>query len=218
MSVPSEPDPSADTIPLPDARDVPVESLLRPGAVQIRTVYGDLDGDGIEEIVLHSVAREPAPGSVVPQPFLDVFAFRDGDFVWVFDATGPAPDGAEHPEAMIRSDDPFVAQQVDFLELVEFRPFLPPSLVVGVVVIGASVGPLDVWVLALGADGLVTEFFEATQRGGRLTLDDFTLLLETGRYAPADPGCCPSRIERQRIGVDPATGRIAILSRTFERS
>lgn len=195
-----------------------MESLLRPGTEEVRTVYGDLDGDGIEEIVVHSVARGPGPGSIVPQPFLDVFAFRGSGFVTVFDATGPAPDGVDHPATLIRSDDPFVAQQVEFLELVEFRPERPPSLVAGVVVIGASTGPLSLWVLAMDAEGFVTEFFETTQRGGIITEDGATVLLDTGRYAPADPGCCPSRIEHQRIGLDPATGAIAILERTFERT
>jgi hypothetical protein len=208
---------SPSTSPVPDARAVSVESLLRPDTVPVETLYGDLDGDGIEEIVLQAVSREPAPGTLVPQPFLDVFALRDGEVVNVLDATGPAPPGADRSEPMIQTGDLAGAQQVDFLEVVAFREGEPPSLVAGVLVLGATAGPLSVWVVSMEDGGFVTEFFQATTRGGLLSVDARTLLLTTGRYRPTDPGCCPSRIEHQRIGADPATGEIGVLSRRLER-
>jgi len=178
-------------------------------------LYGDLDGDGNEEIVVASRKRVVPPGAFLPQQFLDVFGFDGSSYVRVFAATEGAPPGHGAPDQMIATPRPVaVSQQIDFLELVDFRRDRSPEVAVGILTIGAAAGPLDVWVVSADR-GWRTELFEATQSDGRLAVVGNRLLLDTGSYAPSDPQCCPSRIEHQVIGFDRATGRITILRRTF---
>ena len=208
--------PASSASPVPDPRSIPIRTLLRPGTEEDRVLYGDLNRDGIEEIVLQSHATAAPAGGGPPQPYLDVFAYTGPGYARVFDATADAPPGAGAPATMIEGHDPsFNAQAVTFLDLVDFRGDASPEVVAGVEVEGATVGPLGVWIIGMDGSRFVTRFFEQTQRGGTLAAVGDTLRLETGRYRPGDPGCCPSRISHQVIAYDPARDRIRVVRETF---
>jgi hypothetical protein len=206
------------TVSPPDARAVPVESLLRADTVAIDALYRDLDGDGVEEIVL--VSRSTTATDGLPRPFLDVYAWTGAAFQNVLDATEGAPVGEpEAPLLMLGGEIGGINQVVQFVDLIDFFVDGTPQLVVGILNVGASAGPLEIWVIsgvpgAEGAASFQTEFYEATTRGGELTREADRLLLDTGAYAPNDPGCCPSRIEHQVIGLLEGES-IGILERTF---
>src|SRR4051794_33838414 len=55
-----------------DPRAVPLRTLLRPGTRPLRALYGDLSGDGVEDIVVAAVDRTPPPGTAIAQAYLDV--------------------------------------------------------------------------------------------------------------------------------------------------
>ena len=170
---------------------------------------------------MSSVSRTPGPFGL-PQAALEVFAHRGGTWRRVLDGAAPAPPGAEGAGPTIvgpPGSDVAIGQRVDVLEVVDFRADGTPEIVVGVANAGASGGPLEVWVIAyLGEEGFRTEFYETTSRGGELEVEGRTLTLEFGVYRRRDPGCCPSRIERQTIGFDEGAGEITVLSRERERA
>ena len=202
----------------PDPHSVPVGSLLRRGTRPLRVLYGDLDGDGTDDIVVAAVRRHPPPGTAIAQAYLDVF-LGDGDGTWprAWEATGPAPPGDPAAPVTVVQDsgDLPPAQQLDFVAIVDMRGDGSAELAAGVLNIGAGPGPLDVWVIGFGPDGPVTEFWEETVMGGILVAAGDRLRLQTPDFGPNDPACCPSRIEHQTIGFDPARGRVAVLERTF---
>jgi hypothetical protein len=108
-----------------------------------------------------------------------------------------------------------VSQHVDFMALVDMAGDGSPELAVGVLNLGAGPGPLDVWVLGFDGDEPTAELWEETQQGGVLVAAGDTLRLQAPDYGPSDPACCPSRIEHQTIGLDPATGTVGVLEQTF---
>jgi len=91
------------TAPMVDARSVPVESLLRPGAKVKKVLYASLDGTPPEEIVVYSeITILKDERECGPVPFLEVFAYDSGRDQWgkVFDASE-----GEGPLAGIRLED-----------------------------------------------------------------------------------------------------------------
>jgi hypothetical protein len=193
---------------------------VREGAEPVTTRYSDLDGDGLEEVVISSVSKTPNEFGL-PTPYLEVFAYRDDGWGRVFDATGHAPPGRGAPEHMLErvETDLAVAQSVQVLELVDFAGDGNPEIVVAIASAGATAGPLELWVVSMRSDGsLATEFYQSTARGGLLDVIGDTLRFEFRVYLRRDPGCCPSLIETQTIGFDPSTGRIEALERTRERT
>jgi hypothetical protein len=178
--------------------------------------YGDLDGDGVEDIVVASVSKHG--GAAAPQPFVDVFLF-DGNGHWprAWEATGPAPPGAVGApvSVVLPAGATSLHQEVDTLGLVDTRGDGTAELVVGVLNLGAGPGPLDVWVIGFGPGGPVTEFWEETQQGGVLLTAGDTVRLQTPSFGPDDPSCCPSRIEHQTIGYDPSSNSVRVLERSF---
>ncbi len=215
---PSASVPPATTPAAPDPRSVPVDSLLRPGTTIVRALYGDLDGDGTEEIVLASRDATPPPGAFLAQGYLDVFVWDGRVFARTFGATEGAPPGggSKAPGLMLQRPDPVaVSQEIDFLALVDLEGDGSAELGVGILNIGAGPGPLDVWVISMPSGSLRTEFYEETVSGGILTSAGDSLRLVTPSYEPTDPACCPSRIEYQTIGFDPVSGRVKVVSRTF---
>ncbi len=210
---PVTPSPSAS---VPDARAVPLDTILRPGTVADRVLYADLNGDGIKEIILSSHAKT---GAAIGghQPFLDVWSFTGQQFQRVFDATVFTPQIARAPAALISSSQDLSPQEVSWLDLVDFRDDGSPELVAGITSFGAGVGPMDVWVLSMGASAFRAEFYEQTTQGGTLTSDGDTEKLETPFFRPSDPLCCPSKIEHQVIGFSTSDDRIEVTSTTFTK-
>jgi hypothetical protein len=192
-----------------------VEKLLRPDARPTAVRTGDLDGDGVVEVVAASVT----PSEGVGLPHLELFARRDGAWVRVFDARRGAPPGRPGtPRRMLGPETGFVAQSVPVLELVDFARDGRPDVVAAIASAGATAGPLELWILSMREDGsLGTAFYEATARGGRVAVSADRVSFEVPLYRKRDPGCCPSFIEHQTIGLDRATGRIAVLRRSRER-
>lgn len=199
-----------------EAVDPPaVDSLLRKDTVATVAREADLDGDGIPEVVLASRSQLFTHFEFPPQ-YLDVFAYRDGSWRRIFDATLQAPAGEEGPERML--DTPAVEtinRLVDSVDVVDFEGDGAAELVVGIQTIGAGQGPLELWVVSLGPDGgLRSDFYARTTRGGEIRVDGDRVIFEFPVYRPADPGCCPSRYERQSIGLDEETGSVEVLERT----
>lgn len=196
-------------VPSPPTAD----DLVRPGARAVGQVAGDLDGDGIEEIVVSSVSTDTDEFGLAT-PFLEVFDVRGERWVRVFDATGAAPAGAgAPPEMLVASEDGFVSQSVQTLELVDFATDGRPEVVAGIANAGATAGPLELWILSMGPEGeLVTELYRATARGGEILVEGARLRFEFAVYRKRDPGCCPSFRAVQTIGWSLASEGIEVLS------
>lgn len=193
-------------------------SLVRQGAEPVAIRYGDLDGDGVEEVVLSSASRQPDDLGL-PTPYLEVFEYRRGGWRRIFDATGDAPQGKGVPGRMLEQAGAGFAQSVHVLDLVDFAGDGSFEIVAAIASAGATAGPLELWVVSMRVDGtIVTEFYESTSRGGLLDVLGDTLRFEFGVYRKRDPGCCPSLIETQIIGFDPSSGRIEVLERTRART
>ena len=206
---PVSPSPSAP----PDPRSQALGPLLRPGTTPETVAYGDLDGDGVEDIALLQVAKHPPPGGVMAQEFLDVFTWDGSGWTRTWEATGPAPPGVSgEPASVLNAPGDGVPDQVvDFLHVVDMAGDGTADLAVGVTNYGAGPGPMDVWVIGFGGGTPSTEFWEETQQDGTLLPDGAALRLQTPKFAPGDPACCPSGIEHQTIGFDPGTNGIGVL-------
>jgi hypothetical protein len=192
----------------------PPTGLVREGARPTAVRTGNIDGDVEKEAVVASVS--PASGETgIPRPYLEVFDLQDGEWRRVFDAHGPAPRGHRlAPPRMLEEGEGFVAQSVHLVELVDFAGDRMAEIVVGISSAGATAGPLELWILTAGGHGgLRTDFYEGTERGGRVTVEGDRLRFEFPVYRAGDPGCCPSRFETQTIGHDRTSGRIGILDR-----
>jgi hypothetical protein len=190
------------------------EALVRPGTRPTVVRTGNIDSDPAREVVVASVS-EPAGGTGIPAPYLEVFDHRGGRWRRVFDAHASAPPGPPGtPPRMLEGDEGFVAQSVHLVELVDFRGDRGAEIVVAIASSGATAGPVELWILAAtNAPGLRTEFYEGTARGGEVTLEGDRIRFAFPVYRPDDPGCCPSRLETQSIGYDRASDRIGILER-----
>jgi hypothetical protein len=200
----------------PDPKAVSLSSLLRPGTVADRVLYSDLNGDGVKEIILSSHAKaRTAIGGL--QPFLDVWSFTGQQFQRVFDATIFTPGVKGAPDALISSSQDVASQEVSWLDVVDFEDDGAPELVAGITGFGASVGPMDVWVLSMGGNGFRAEFWEETTQDGTLTRSGRTEKLDTPFFGPNDPLCCPSKTEHQVIGFNNADGKIEVLEETFTK-
>ena len=197
----------------------PAEQLVREGARPVTVRKGDLDGDGVREMAVASVSAETNTFGL-PTPYLEVFAYRDGEWRRIFDASGHAPPGEGTPPAMLEEADAgfAVGQSVEVMEIVDLAHDGAAEIVVAVSNVGATSGPLELWIVELAASGgLETVFYERTERGGRVAVSGDRVVMEFGVYRKGDPGCCPSSIEVQTIGFDPGTATIGILERERER-
>jgi hypothetical protein len=170
--------------------------------------------------VVASVAESADGAEGLPTPYLEVFRRIDGGWRRVFDATGNTPPGPPGiPPEMLAGGSGFVAQSVTDVELVDFRGDGSAEVVAAVASSGATAGPVELWILSMDRAGdLRTEFYEATERGGEVTVDGNRLTFRFPVYRSRDPGCCPSLIETQEIGHDRSLGRIAVLARERERA
>ena len=195
-------------------RPPPVSSLLRPDTVMTIARTADLDGDGADEVVVASRSTRFAHFQL-PAQYLDVYARRGDSWRRILDGTVDAPPGEGAPDRMLDTPGPdFVSRLVDSVQVVDLAGDGAPEVAVGILTAGAGVGPLELWILSMSAGDLRTEYFVRTTRGGEVTLESDRLVLEFPVYRPQDLGCCPSRIERQVIGYDPATASIGLLDRS----
>jgi hypothetical protein len=181
----------------------PPDRLVRPGATPVETVAGDLDGDGVEEVVISS-ASAATDDLGITTPYLEVFDVRDVRWARVFDATGSAPAGGGAPPHMLAAAGAgFVGQSVQTLEVVDFAGDGRPEMVVGIANFGATAGPLELWIVSMGdGGGLATELYRATERGGEIRVEGDRLRFAYGVYRGPDPGCCPSQRAVETIGWD----------------
>jgi hypothetical protein len=107
----------------------------------------------------------------------------------------------------------FASQQtVEVLELVDFAGDASVEIVAAVSNVGATAGPLEVWIISMDGQPR-TEYYLRTERGGRVGVQDDRVTLEFGVYRRKDPGCCPSIVETRTVGHDPASGAIVTLQR-----
>jgi hypothetical protein len=186
------PRPTRTATPKVDAHSVEVKDLLRPGTSEQATVYGDMDGDGVDEIAVWSRANKAPAEGPLAQSYVDVFADRAGAWTNIYDAT---------KHGVIQTGEDFVSQTITFMRFVPFGCDRSSEFVLGVQTQGAGEGPLDVWVLSPKK----TEFHYTTTSGGTLTVDphkgcgDSGLILTTGDFRPGDAMCCPSAIATIRI-------------------
>jgi hypothetical protein len=197
--------------PSPPPPAPPPDRLVRPGATPVETVAGDLDGDGVEEVMISS-ASVAADDLGIATPYLEVFDVRDGRWARVFDATGSAPPGGGAPPHMLAAAGAgVVGQSVQALEVVDFAGDGQPEMVVGIANFGATAGPLELWIVSMGdGGGLATELYRATARGGEVRVEGDLLRFAYGVYRVRDPGCCPSQRAVETIGWDGE--RIAVIA------
>lgn len=195
-----------------------VRSLLRQDTVATLSRTADLDGDGVPEVVLASRSTLFAQFQL-PAQYLDVYAHREGSWQRILDGTAQAPPGSGAPDRMLDTPGPeLVSRLVDSIQVVDLAKDGAPEVAVGILTAGAGEGPLELWILSMAQDGLRTEYFVRTTRGGQVVPDGDRIILEFGVYRPQDAACCPSRMERQVIGYDEATGSIGLLERTRRKS
>ena len=200
----------------PEPRSSPegtAASLVRDGARPVWVRSGDLDGDDVEELAVASYRQVPTGFTV---PYLEVFRLTDSGWRRVFDATGNAPPGAGAPAEMLTPlNRGHVSQTIRGLRLVDFAGDGVPEIVVAIQTFGATEGPLELWVLSMGAEGsLTTEFYRASSRGGDVVrVQGNQLRFEYHVYRDEDPGCCPTFTDRVIIGWNQASGRIEVLER-----
>lgn len=188
------------------------ETLVRPGARVVQTRMGDLDGDGSAEAVISSVSEAPNAFGFAT-PYLEVFAQGEDAWQRVFDATGHAPTGEETPDVMLQpADEGFAsAQTVDVLELLDFAGDGSSEIVAAISNVGATSGPLELWIISMEDQEPLAEYYTRTERGGNVGVGSSRVTLEFGVYRKKDAGCCPSILEVRTIGYDPASGRILTL-------
>src|SRR5581483_11779870 len=180
----------------PESPKFDVQTLLRPGTSAQSTIYGDMDGDGTDEVAVWSRADKTSGQNIIAQSYVDIYANRAGSWTNIYDAT---------KSGVLQTGEDFVSQSISFMRFVKFTN---TDLVVGVATQGAGEGPLDVWVLSESK----TDFHYQTTRGGQLSVDGNVLVLRTGDYKPSDAMCCPSAIATIKIGA--TTKGIGIISRT----
>jgi len=193
------------------------ESLVRTGAHPVEARTGDLDGDGLPEIVISSVSETTSQFGL-PTPYLEVFAQRDGEWRRVFDASADSPAGEGAPEVMLQPATEGFAnpQTVEVLELVDFAGDGSKEIVTAISNVGATAGPLELWVVSMREE-LRTEYYLRTERGGNVSVQPDRVTIEFGVYRRKDPGCCPSILEMRMIGHDPASDGIVTLERERRR-
>jgi hypothetical protein len=201
------------------AEPPPAEELVRDGARPTIVRRGDLDGDGTAELVIASASQTPSAFGL-PTPYLEVFAAVDDDWRRVFDASGHAPPGEGAPGSMLAPQDEELAvgQTIEVLELTDLARDGAPEMVAAISNLGATAGPLELWIVSMGADGsLRTEYYMRTERSGKVAVTGDRVAIEFGVYRKKDPGCCPSSFEVRTIGHDPQTGAIGVLERERTR-
>ena len=201
-----------------EARPPEPQELVRDGARPLTVRRGDFDGDGAAELVIASVSEKPTAFGL-PTPYLEVFDDRDGEWGRVFDATDHAPEGEGTPPMMLEaaSEEFASGQAVDALELVPFADDDSKEIVAAISNVGATAGPLELWVISMSPDGrLKTDYYMRTERGGRIAVRGDTVAIEFGVYRRDDPGCCPSRFEIRVIGHDAERNVIGVLERHRE--
>ncbi|MGH2693067.1 MAG: hypothetical protein ACRDHM_11310 [Actinomycetota bacterium] len=197
----------------------PPAQLVRDGARPSVVRRGDLDGDGVGEVVVASVSETPGAFGL-PTPYLEVFANREDDWQRVFDATGNAPAGGHSRASMLEpaDDELAVGQAIEVLELADLAHDGASELVAAISNVGATAGPLELWIVSMGPSGaLLTEYYFRTERGGKVALTGDRVAIEFGVYRKDDPGCCPSSLEVRYIGHDPESGTIRVLKRERTR-
>jgi len=146
------------TTPAVDARSVPIELLLRPGAEVQKVLYASFDDALPEEIVVYSSLRYvPDNPDCAAQPYLDVFAYDQQGQGW-----GKVFDAVEGPDAVIpdlRSQYETgvvcaIGYWIDPLELMDFDGDGKQELLVRVGGGGGSGNPGDIRVLGFEGAGL----------------------------------------------------------------
>ncbi|MGI8519721.1 MAG: serine/threonine protein kinase [Actinomycetota bacterium] len=193
--------------PVPDARSKRIGSLLRAGTSKTDVLYGDMDGEAPEEIVLASAEDPDDPFS---QRFIDVFAWSGSKWKKIFDASRFVASGDDVPLLGISRGDPG-GNDIPFLRLIDFHSDGSEELVAAVQSFGASPGPLELHVLTQQGTRLKSAHREVTTRGGTVSQIGATIELTTGSYTPADVAlCCPSFETTKTIGAK--KGDIRVLS------
>ena len=179
----------------PSAEAVDVEDLIRTNARIERVLYGDLDEEPPDEILVHSTS----PSEDGSTTYVEVFAWNGPGWARVFDAseTQYLPDGT--PFTPVPQND-----QVDHIVgpvgLVDFHSDGAPEIVLAVTAVDTFGGPLTVYVLRWDGADIIALHTETTTRGGTVTLLGTSVRIVTGHYEDSDPLCCPSGEERIVIG------------------
>jgi serine/threonine protein kinase len=216
---PSGPSHSSSPVPSPsgapssgvDARSVPLSRLLRQGARALTAQYGDMDGDGIEEIALESESRF-GPSYARPE-FLDLFKYFDGAWQRIWAAS---EDSLPHDGGV--AGVPALPTGIGVRDLHFVDPFGNgrEDLLFTTGVVEGTDHSGEVWIASLSSTNKVsTAFYESVPGIGDVTIDGSTVLVDTDLYSKHDANCCPSEEEHQVVGDD-GTGTIRVLSRHYD--
>jgi hypothetical protein len=102
-------------------------------------------------------------------------------------------------------------QLLENLDPVDFSGQGGDWLVVGVLSVGASTGPLEVSVLSFRSNDVAIDKQIGTMSGGTATVRGNSVLIETGAYQPGDPHCCPSGVLRERLAWNPMERAVEVV-------
>ncbi|MFL5799236.1 MAG: serine/threonine-protein kinase [Actinomycetota bacterium] len=205
------PTPSPNPTPTVVASAVPLDSLLRDGARDLAAKYGDMDGDGIDEIALESESKF-GPRYARPE-YLDLFKYLDGAWqrIWAASEESLAHDGGVAGAPALPD-----GRGVYQLQFVEALSSGTEELLFTTGALEGTDHSGEVWLASLGpGDALTTAFYEHVPGLGKVAVNGDKVHVDTGLYTKYDPNCCPSEEEHQIIGDD-GTGRIRVLSRTYD--
>lgn len=194
----------------PDPRSIDVQGFLDPGFRLVSTLYGDLDGDGVQEIVVHAV--KPVGDGPAKDQVVDVLAWSNDEWTTLFagDAAPLGASGMDVPDAVLRPATRHSGQWIDLLRLVDVDMDTHSDLVLSVGSFGASEGPTELWVISFADTSPRALFYEASTIGGSVSVRGSSLIFSTDFYAASDPPCCPSAGNMQTIRWDQDGGRLVI--------
>ena len=189
----SEPSPT-DVPPIP-VRDTRLSPMMPDGSKVARTLYPDLDGDGVEDIV--ALSKRPT-GGVVRQPYVRAYIWHEGDWRTAFNPLLYPPEGEGLPPEFLIQVDEEGAQNVSLLETVDVDGDGADELIFGTRSLeGERV--TRVWVLEFPErDALVKYYVEVA---GDADLVGEEILID-GTVMNAIEDCCPSAEGEYTVSFD----------------
>lgn len=205
------------TTPVPDARSVPIESLIRSGAEVQKVLYASLDATLPEEIVVYSdMTVTQGETECGPVPFLEIFAYDPdaGQWAKVFDAS-------EGEEALIGRLEEYQEGPMCFgewihpLELTDFDSDARHELLVRTLAGGGTANFTAVTVLGFEGEApefTATKLFQAylTKLQAVVLASEAELWLEQGLWL-RDAGAQMGAMLRGVVRYDATSGTIAVV-------
>ena len=169
--------------------------MIPDGAKVVKTMYPDLDGDGVEDIV--ALSKRPT-GGVVRQPYVRAYIWHEGDWRTAFNPLLYPPEGEGATAEFLIQVDETDAQNVSILETVDVDGDGADELVFGTRSLEGD-RIVRVWVLEFPERNAMVKYFvevagDASLVGGRILID--------GTVRDAIEDCCPSTQGEYTVSFD----------------